>query len=71
MSGDSMLTALSSVITAIGQANTFLWGLFSDFLTMILNNALIAFPVLFVVLTGAIGVVVRVLRKFGVKGKVR
>lgn len=65
----TMLTALKGIITSLGEVSTFVWGLFGDFLEMILNNALIAFPVLFAVLAGAVFMVIKIIRKFGVKGK--
>ena len=69
MEGSTMLTTLTGIITSLGDVGTFVWGLFSDFLTMILENALIAFPVLFAVLAGAVFMVIKITRKFGVKGK--
>lgn len=68
--GSTMASGIASIITSLGTANTFIWGLFSDFLSMILDNPLIAFPVVFVVLAGAIRLVLKVIRKFGVKGRV-
>lgn len=69
MEGSTMITTLTGIIESLGTVSTFVWGLFSDFLTMILENALIAFPVLFAVLAGAVFMVIKIVRKFGVKGK--
>ena len=69
MEGNAMLTTLTGIIESLGTVGTFVWGLFADFLTMILDNALIAFPVLFAVLAGAVFMVIKIVRKFGVKGK--
>lgn len=65
----TILAGVTSIFTSLGSVATFVWGLFGDFLGMILGNALIAVPVLFSVLAGAIAIVYKLIRKFGVKGK--
>lgn len=69
MDSNTFLTGVTSIFESIGTVSTFIWGLFSDFLGMILGNPLIAIPVLFSVLAGSVAVVLRMIRKFGVKGK--
>lgn len=69
METSTMLAGVTSIFESITSVGTFVWGLFGDFLTMILSNALIAVPVLFSVLAGAIAIVYKLIRKFGVKGK--
>lgn len=66
---DTLVTGIGTILQSVGSANTFLWGLFSDLLSMIMNNALIALPVLMAVLTGSVAVVIKVIRKFGVRGR--
>lgn len=69
MESSTILAGVTSIFESIGSVATFVWGLFGDFLEMILSNALIAVPVLFSVLAGAIAIVYKLIRKFGVKGK--
>ena len=64
-----LATGVGTIITDMGTVNTFVWGLFQKFLTMIMENPLIAFPVLFAVLAAAVAIAVKVVRRFGVKGK--
>lgn len=64
-----LTTGVGTIITDMGTVNTFVWGLFQKFLTMIMENPLIAFPVLFAVLAAAVAIAVKVVRRFGVKGK--
>ena len=66
---ETLASNVPGMVTRMGPANTFLWSLFEDFLTMIMSNALIAIPVLLAVLCGAIGVVIKIIRRFGVKGR--
>lgn len=65
----TLLSGVKAIITQMGTVNTFVWGLFQKFLTMIMENPLIAFPVLFAVLAAAVAIAVRVVRRFGVRGK--
>lgn len=67
--GETLATSVGGIITALGTANSFLWGLFQAFLTMIMENALITVPVMLGLLTSSILIVVKVIRRFGVKGK--
>ena len=69
MDTSTLASGVSGIVTSMGTANAFIWGLFGDFLEMIMTNPLIAIPVLLAVLTGAISVVIRIIRRFGVKGK--
>lgn len=62
------MEGLADIINSIGQANGFIWSLFNGILSMIMDNALIAVPVLLAVVFGAVGIVMRVLRRFGVRG---
>lgn len=64
-----LATGIGTVITDMGSVNTFVWGLFQKFLTMIIENPLIAFPVLFALLAAAVLIAVKVVRRFGVRGK--
>lgn len=64
-----LASGVGTIITDMGTVNTFVWGLFQKFLTMIIENPLIAFPVLFALLAAAILIAVKVVRRFGVRGK--
>ena len=64
-----LANGVGTIITDMGTVNTFVWGLFQKFLTMIIENPLIAFPVLFALLAAAILIAVKVVRRFGVRGK--
>lgn len=62
---------LVAVISDVGQANGWIWGLFGGFCKMLMENPLIAIPVLLLVLYGGIYLVVCLVRKFGLKGRNR
>ena len=64
-----LANGVGTIITDMGSVNTFVWGLFQKFLTMIIENPLIAFPVLFALLAAAVLIAVKVVRRFGVRGK--
>ena len=65
----SFTDGVTGIITSITTVANWVWSLFSDLLTMIIQNPLIAFPVLFAVLAGGVAVVLKMVRKFGLKGK--
>lgn len=62
---------VTEIVTDMGSVNEFIWSLFGDFLNLFVEYPLIAYPVLFAILGGAIALVVRIVRKFGVRGRTR
>lgn len=60
---------MSSIISGVGSASTWFFGLFSDMIDMIVANNLLLFSVLFAIVAGTVGLVIRVIRKFGLKGR--
>lgn len=59
---------LSDIVTGIGSVSTWFWGLFQDFLDMITENSVLLWAVAFAIVAGSVGLIVKVVRKFGVKG---
>lgn len=62
---------VTGIITDMGSVSTFIWSLFSEFLNLFVEYPLIAYPVLFAILGGATALVIRIVRKFGVRGRTR
>lgn len=62
---------LSTLATDIGSISTWFWGLFTDFIEMISSNNLLLWSVAFAILAGAVGLAIKVVRKFGLKGRRR
>lgn len=59
---------LSTLATDIGSMSTWFWGLFKDFIDMISSNNLLLWSVAFAIVAGSVGVAIKVVRKFGLKG---
>lgn len=59
---------LSNLATDIGSVSTWFWGLFQDFIEMISSNNLLLWSVAFAIVAGSVGVAIKVVRKFGLKG---
>lgn len=59
---------LSTLATDIGSMSTWFWGLFKDFINMISSNNLLLWSVAFAIVAGSVGVAIKVVRKFGLKG---
>lgn len=60
---------LTSIISGITDVSDWFWGLFKDFLTMIASNAVLLWPVIFAIVAGSVYLAIRVVRKFGLKGR--
>lgn len=69
METTGLMAGITALITSLGEVGEFIWGLFETFLSMIVSNAVIAFPVLLAVLSAGIYLVIKIVRKFGVRGK--
>ena len=59
---------LAGLATDIGSVSTWFWGLFQDFIEMISQNNLLLWAVAFAIVAGSVGVAIKVVRKFGLKG---
>lgn len=66
---EAMATSAASIVTEAGSVMSFVWGLFGQLLGVVTSNALIAIPVLMAILIGGIGIAMKVVRRFGVRGK--
>lgn len=64
-----MSEAFNNIILGLASVGDFIWSIFGELLSMILETPLIAFPVVLSILCGSILLVVKLIRKFGVKGK--
>ena len=63
---------IASVTGLIGQiqaALQFIWGIFENLVSTIASNTLLLWAVGLAIVCGAIGVGLRVVRKFGLKGR--
>lgn len=63
------LASLSAIATAIGTAAEWFWGVFTDLINIIATNDLILWPVIFAIVAGAVGLALKVIRRFGIKGR--
>lgn len=63
------LATLTDVATSIGTAATWFWGVFTDLIETIASNDLILWPVILAIVSGAVGLAIKVIRKFGLKGR--
>lgn len=65
------MASLTQIATDIGAVATWFWGLFSDFINMISSNNLLLWSVAFAIVAGSVGLAIKVVRKFGLKGRRR
>lgn len=63
------LPDLSDIVTAIGNAATWFWGLFGDVLDICLSNKIIFFTIALSIGAAVVFAVIKVVKRFGVRGK--
>lgn len=76
MKGDSImegntvaLASLGTLATAIAEAAEWFWGVFTDLINTIASNNLLLWPVVFAIVAGVTGLAIKVIRRFGLKGR--
>lgn len=65
------MASLTGLASDIGSVSTWFWGLFKDFIEMISSNNLLLWSVAFAIVAGSVGLAIKVVRKFGLKGRRR
>lgn len=68
-SGGVAIASLADLAKSIGTAATWFWGVFTDLINTIASNDLILWPVIFAIVAGTVGLAVKVVRRFGLKGR--
>lgn len=63
------MAALTTIATNIATVATWFWGIFTDLIEVITSNDLILWPVILAIVMGCLGMAVKVIRKFGIKGR--
>lgn len=66
---EAFTAGLTTITAGITSAANWIWSIFSSVINMIMSNPLIAWPVLVALSLGAIGLVVAIVRGFGVRGR--
>ena len=63
------MNSLDTVIAGITSASTWIFSLFTDFIDMIQGNSVLFYLVAFSIVAGSIGLVISLIRRFGLKGR--
>lgn len=63
------MATLTTLATDVGTVGTWFWGIFSNLMNTVSSNALILWPIIFAIVAGAVGLGLKVVRKFGIKGR--
>lgn len=63
------LASLASLASGISDAATWFWSVFTDLINTIATNDLLLWPVVFAIVAGAVGLAIKVIRRFGLKGR--
>lgn len=60
---------LSGLISGMGSASTWIFSLFNRFIQTITNLDLLLYPVLLAIVIAAVYLVIRIVRKFGMRSR--
>lgn len=60
---------LSGLFNGMKQASTWIFSLFNTFITTITENDLLLYPVLLFIVLGAVGLVIGIVRRFGMRSR--
>jgi len=63
------IAALTDILAGLGTISPWFWGLFTGLVDLIAGNSLLLWSVILAMVAGTIGLVLKVVRKFGVKGR--
>ena len=63
------MASLTTIASGISEVATWFWGIFTDLINTIATNSLMLWVVIFAIVAGAVGGALRVIRKFGLKGR--
>lgn len=63
------LASLDTLISGIKSAMTWVFSLFTTVVNVITSNDLLLYPVLLCIVLGAVGLVVAIIKKFGMKSR--
>lgn len=69
MEGSVTLASLTTIATNIGSVGTWFWGIFTDLINTIATNDLLLWPVILAIVAGSVGLAIKVIRRFGIKGR--
>ncbi len=68
---DGFTSGLTSLLDGITSAADWIWTIFKQLIDVIMSNALFALPILFALAAGGIMLAIKVVKKFGMRGKKR
>lgn len=69
MDGTVALASLTALASSIASAAEWFWGVFTDLIVTIASNDLLLWPVIFAIVAGVTGLAIKVIRRFGLKGR--
>lgn len=63
------LATLTNLISGMGDAIEWIFGLFKNFCEVIASNDLLLYPVLLAIVLGVVGLVIKIVRSFGMRSR--
>ncbi len=63
------LASLTNLISGMGDAIAWIWTLFTRFCNTIASNDLLLYPVILFIVVAVVGLVIKIVRSFGLKSR--
>lgn len=63
------MASLTSIASGIGEVSQWFWGIFENLINTIATNSLMLWVCIFAIVAGCVGGALRVIRRFGLKGR--
>ena len=63
------MATFTDILAGLASITPWFWGRFTDLIDLITNNSLLLWSVVMAIVAGSVGLILKVVRKFGIKGR--
>ena len=63
------MATFTDILAGLADISPWFWGRFTDLIDLITSNSLLLWSVVMAIVAGSLGLILKVVRRFGVKGR--
>ena len=63
------MATFTDILAGLGNITPWFWDRFTDLIDLITGNSLLLWSVVMAIVAGSVGLILKVVRKFGIKGR--
>jgi len=63
------MATFTDILAGLGSITPWFWARFTDLIDLITGNSLLLWSVVMAIVAGSVGLILKVVRRFGVKGR--